>query len=176
MSVVATSAYSCSSSPELGAHLDGRTLVLDVDPADDLHYLTCDYDLFQVEKKVGNAWVALKDERAGSYWQPCTFDGYYLDGGFVQPCCGAGCDLEMCVSLPARTHVGSTVEYVSTGTQPPESFDYQDLCGGSSTPPPSAVPTIESRPVHGLVRTRVRVFLDSKCKDSYRTTVQVTVP
>src|SRR5262245_25391893 len=90
MSIVALTYPACEWSPKLRAHLDGESLVLDLDPGDKLHYLTCDDDLFHVERKTGTAWVALKDDRAGTYWQPCTADGYYLDGKFVEPCCSLG--------------------------------------------------------------------------------------
>lgn len=141
-----------------------------LDPGTRIHGLTCDCLFAQEEKYVDGTWVPLQDDRPGTCLGRGDSQGFYLDGRFVPPSPFAGCDSVMCSPMVAGAQIGDAVEFVVTGTQAPPA-EYVNVA-------PATVITLESRPVHGRIRTHVRYFEESNCGHEYEHEVvlEVSVP
>jgi hypothetical protein len=118
-----------------------------------LHF-TC-RDAIVLERQSDSGWTPLRDDRP----QPVETAMYYVDERFVAPTVFVGCGASACVRLESPLFLARAVEYVAIGSaEAPE---------GMGVEPGTSVPLIESRPVYGHVRARIRYSSDAGCSTSH---------
>lgn len=151
------------------ARLEGDVVMIDWDGGA-LSTLTCS-GVSLLEKREGDRWVPLRDDRPPSWNSP----GYFIDGEYSEPSFNLGCDVVSCYEPNTPLHMGFAREYVKTGTQP-----IPDGAGdaGIAAPilPADPADVIETRAFHGLLRARFTYSLGTECAEQLEAIVELEVP
>ena len=152
------------------ARFEGDAVVVTTPTRAPLYYAQCTA-YYALEKRSGDAFIPLRDDRPNPppTWGPHT--GYYLDDEFVPPNYDEGCDVLDCATLRPEIHLGSVLEYVQTSTRPPladPAYEGREV--------PATVPVIESRTVHGRIRARIGYSTDASCVDDDEALLELDLP
>jgi hypothetical protein len=148
---------------EFSHHVEGDQVVVEIERSDVYSSYTCGGDENELEKREGNTWVPVRDERPLYDDNP----GYYLDGEFVPASMTEG-RVWSCIEQPAGTSVVTfpAYEYLKTGQAAPP----PDAEGS-----PAEVDVIEARPLSGQVRATIRYFTDTKCAAASSHSIELTI-
>ena len=137
-------------------HEDGEVIV-SISPNPNAYMLTCDSVVSIYETPGDESSLLLKSAHSvGNRWE-----GYYLDGEFVYPDYGMGCDIMECVPLEGPfSEKLITYELEDERLEPPEGIaDYLD-----EDEIPEDVGSVSTREiVRGMVEVQVKYYQDSSC-------------
>ena len=152
-----------STAPTFSARLDGTNVIVEVTNSILAYYLTCNDAVVLQKLDAAGTWVRPTDDRPPSYNNP----GYYLDGRYVAPSFNEGCNVTSCQNFGSRHFVAKAAEYVQTGL-------VETTVNGS----PVFVPSIETRPLRGVLLIEVRYsYGDPNCNTSAQVVqLKVEVP
>jgi hypothetical protein len=137
---------------------DGRPVIA-VKGGQTLYSHTCQREGPNLEKRVGDRWLPLQDDRPNSEGMP----QYLLDGVLENR--GGMCCLVVCTQRQSPIQAGVVREYIKTGTQAPPADD-----SAETTDP---IDVIESRPVTGDVRIWLKYATSDDCSEMYEALLPV---
>jgi hypothetical protein len=140
---------------------DGRP-VISVKDGQQLYSHSCQSEGPNLERRVGDRWLPLKDDRPNSEGST----RYLLDGVLERR--GGMCCLVVCTQRESPIQAGLVREYIKTGTQAPPSD------GSAETTDP--IDVIESRPVTGEVRIWLKYATSDDCSEMYEALLPVPIP
>lgn len=144
-----------------------QLLVHDSDEAP-LYMLSCS-GATAMEKADAAAWVAPADERHPSSHNP----GYYLDGEYIEPEFSLGCDIVSCYEAQDPIYSALAYEYVKVGSEPAPAVMVDPRIADRVADPAD---TVETRPLSGKVRVRVRYFRDAECQRELFQEQEIVIP
>lgn len=139
---------------------DGRPVV-SVEDGRLLYSHSCQREGPNLEKRVGDRWLPLQDDRPNGEGQT----PYLLDGKLEHR--GGMCCLVVCTQRESPIQAGLVREYIKTGTQAPPSD------GSAETSDP--IDVIESRPVTGEVRIWLKYATSNSCDEMYEVLLPVPI-